>query len=85
MKPAFVRTELPHRQPGNDIIDRKLVQGRVGELAVIPAVPDADAASPRLLAQGHRMIVSPGRHAGTRHADRILTEMAQTPDRRQII
>jgi hypothetical protein len=80
-----MRAELPHRQPGNHITDRKPVQGRVSELAVIPAVPDADTASPRSLARRHQMTLSPGRCPDTPPLRLILTEMTQAPDRRQTL
>ena len=56
---------------------RTAVLSRVSKLAVNPAVPDTDAASLRLTARRHEMILSPGRHPATPPPRRpILTEMA---------
>jgi len=63
-RPRAQRLELLVERLGHDpvVIRRYLkpVQGNVGQLAVIPAVPDTDTASTRLVARRHDVIPSPG-------------------------
>jgi transposase len=73
---------LARIRPGDDVARIRLQL----ESAVVPAVPHADTAIPRLPARGHSLILSPRRRVSAApHRRRILVEMAQSPDRRQTL